>query len=218
LPAEEEAALRKNMLEKNSAITYRYCPQRAAMAREKVRTHYASFVEHYRNDLVVFPDGLSAAAAEQKRMEAQWGAASPGTVARLMKAAGLTQPRPSMSFPPEFLKCQQGIGAFFNPAEGEEFMREFNAVLAGFKKRGVGLTENELEGIRDFMESEAISPAFVLRLVQEHGSESIGVSYLIKDFQEKTHLAYLLRRFKGHFYRRRYPSLSLVGEDGTVLG
>jgi len=36
LSPEEQAELRKNMLERNSAITYRYCPERAAMARERV--------------------------------------------------------------------------------------------------------------------------------------------------------------------------------------
>ena len=118
------------------------------------------------------------------------------------------------------------VGCFFNPAEGEEFMRGFNAVLAGFRKRGQGLTGDEIEAIRNFMESEAISPAFVMRVVREHGGESIGVVYLVQEFDSDKDLPYLLRRHKGHFYRKRYPTLSLIGEiapginappEGTTL-
>jgi hypothetical protein len=67
---------------------------------------------------------------------------------------------------------------------------------------------------RQFMESPAISPAFVLRLVQDHGAESVGVTYAIQDFRAETDLSFLLRRHKGHFYRRRHPTLSLVTEAG----
>jgi hypothetical protein len=37
------------------------------MAKESLGRHHARFLESYGNDLVVFPDGLSAAAAEQKK-------------------------------------------------------------------------------------------------------------------------------------------------------
>jgi hypothetical protein len=202
------------MLQESSAITNRYCPERAEMARESLARHYARFQAYYGDDLVVFPDGLSAAAAEQKKMTQEWEAAPPEVVAQFMKARGLTRPCPAMHFPKGFLDCEHGVGCFFNPDEGEEFMREFDPVLSGFKKRGVGLTAVELERIRQFMESPAISPAFVWRLVRDHGAESVGVTYAIKDFQAETDLSFLLRRHKGHFFRRRYPTLSLVSDPG----
>jgi hypothetical protein len=207
-----ESDLRKDMLEKNSGITYRYCPERAAMARKSVARHHARFLEYYGNDLVVFPDGLSAAAAQQKKLEAEWQAAPPETVARFMAERGLTRACPPMKFAKEILECDNGIGSFFYPAEGQEYMREFNPVLAGFKKQGQGLTENEVEFIRRFVESYAISPAFVLRMVREYGAQSIGAAYLIRDFEPETDTAYMLRCHKGHFYRTRYPSLLLIGE------
>ncbi len=209
-----EADVRKRMLQESSAITYRYCPERAELARKSIARHYARFQAYYGNDLVVFPDGLSAAAAEQKKMTQEWEAAPPEVVAQFMKASGLTRPCPAMHFPKGFLDCDQGVGCFFNPDEGEEFMQEFDPVLSGFKKRGVGLTPVELERIRQFMESPAISPAFVQRLVRDHGAESVGVTYAIKDFQAETDLSFLLRRHKGHFYRRRYPTLALVSDAG----
>ena len=208
-----EADLRKHMLEKESALTYRYCPERVAMARKSVGRHHARFVEYYGNDFVMFADGLSAAAAEQKRMEAEWQAAPPEKVERLMKEGGLTRACPPLHFPTEFLECDQGIGCFFNSVEGQEFMREFNPVLAGLKKKGQGQTDNEMEGVRHFVESPAISPAFVLRMVREHGAQSVGAAYLIDGFEADKDLPCLLRRHKGHFYRKRYPSLSLIGVE-----
>lgn len=71
MPEHEEATIRKEMLETSSAIAYRYCPDEAEKARELTRKLHAKFVAHHGGDLVVFPDGLALAAAEQKRMAAE---------------------------------------------------------------------------------------------------------------------------------------------------
>ena len=94
--------MRKDMLEKSSAITYRYCPDRAAMARASVSRHHARFLEFYGDDLVMFPNGLSAAAAEQKKREEEWQAAPPEKVAQFMTERGLTRRCPPMHFPKGF--------------------------------------------------------------------------------------------------------------------
>jgi hypothetical protein len=70
------------------------------------------------------------------------------------------------------------------------------------------LTDDEAETVRALIENQAISPAFVERLVREHGCGAIGRSYLIRGFQQTPHLAWLLRRFKGKFYRTRYPTIA----------
>jgi hypothetical protein len=102
---------------------------------------------------------------------------------------------------------------FFNPAEGVEYMLGFRHVLSAFEKRGAALTEDEAEAIRELIASNSISPAFVERLVREHGCEAIGRAYLIRDFQQTPHLAWLLRRFKGQFFRKRYPAISFQQGD-----
>jgi hypothetical protein len=53
------------MLEHSSSITYRYCPAEAAKALELTREIHAKFLAHYGGALVVFPDGLALATAEQ---------------------------------------------------------------------------------------------------------------------------------------------------------
>jgi hypothetical protein len=210
VPEHEEANLRKLMLERHPGIAYRYCPAEAAQARAANRKHHDEFVAHCGGDLAVYPDGLTLAAAEQKRLETLWRAADQEHVRRLMRERGLEKPRPPMRFPREFLDHDQGIGAFYNPEEGEEFMLGFNHVLSGLRKQGAGLSDPERDALRHFVTDRCISPAFVHRLVREHGAASLLETFHLRDLPPDRALAFLLRCLKGRFYRNRYPSLSLV--------
>ena len=89
-------------------------------------------------------------------------------------------------------------------------MTGFNEVVSGLEKRGQDVTEDEAEAIYSLMTADAISPDFVQRLVEDYGHESIAAAFLIRDPNDKTYLPYLLRRYKGHFFRNRYPQISLV--------
>ena len=53
----------------------------------------------------------------------------------------------------------------------------------------------------------ASSPAFVRRVIRDAGSEGIARLYFLPDGEDG--IEYLLRRFKGHYYRNRYPCISL---------
>jgi len=72
------------------------------------------------------------------------------------------------------------------------------------------MNDDELDAIRGFLEPDPISPRFVNKLVQEYGDESIRVAFLIPDKLNPYYLDFLLRRHKGHFYRNRYPTISLL--------
>lgn len=89
-------------------------------------------------------------------------------------------------------------------------MVEFNDLVRGLKKKGKHLTEDEEFAIRGLIESPVISPAFVRRLTQKYGPGSIASAYLIREPQDASYLSYLLRRYKGNFYRKRYPNLAIV--------
>ena len=208
------AALKKEYVEKLNALAYRYRADLAQKARDIVREHHRQFVAHHGDDLAVFSDGLSLAAAAQKRMRSLFDERAEGIVADVMKRHGLRNPWPRLQFPNAFLKHRDGIGAFFNPDEGEEYMLSFNQLRSAFRKQDASLTDDEAEAVREMIESENISPAFVQRLVREHGCGAIGRAYLIRGFQQMPHLAWLLRRFKGKFYRKRYPAISFT--QGSV--
>jgi len=147
-------------------------------------------------------------------MAAEWQAADPAVAAQVMRAHDLKRIRPRMSFPPDFLKHEQGITAFSNPDEGQEYLLHCNQVLSGLRKKGTGLTEHEADALRHMLTDTAISPAFVRRLVSEHGAKSLAEAFLIRSASVDLALELLMRRHKGHFYRKRYPCLSLV--QGTT--
>jgi hypothetical protein len=89
-------------------------------------------------------------------------------------------------------------------------MMSFDEVRRGFQKQGRDLSEDESEMLRQFLYADAISPQFVRKLVQDYGDASIAAAFLIPQDCDKHYLEYLLRRYKGHFYRKRYPSLTIV--------
>jgi hypothetical protein len=206
-------ALKKEYLEKLSVVAYRYCADLAQKARDAVEQYHRQFVAHHNDDLAIFSDGLSLAAAVQKRMRALFDARPRESVADVMKCYGLHNPWPRLEFPDAFLQHSDGIGAFFNPDEGEEYMLSFNQVCSAFRKQDASLTDDEAESVRALIENEAISPAFVQRLVRQYGCGAIGRAYLIRGFQQMPHLAWLLRRFKGEFYRTRYPAISFTQDS-----
>jgi len=51
----------------------------------------------------------------------------------------------------------------------------------------------------------------VRRVVGEYGDASIKAAYRLSADAPDYWREYLLRSRKGHFYRQRYPSLSVVG-------
>ena len=86
----------------------------------------------------------------------------------------------------------------------------FDEVRSGFQRQGRDVTADEAEMLRQFLYADAISPPFVGKLAQEYGDASIAAAFLIPQDCDKYYVEYLLRRYKGHFYRKRYPSLTIV--------
>lgn len=200
--------LRSDFLQETPTVAYRYCDELAEKAKERVKAHYREFVEYHGDDLVVYPDGLSMAGDLQKQQRLRYASLPEEVLSSLMRKYNLPSASPRMSFPPELIEDSNGIGVYFNREEGLEVMRGFNYVVSGFKKLGVGLNENEEDGIRAFFFSKQISPRFVMKLIERYGDESIASAFLIRRHEDKSYVDYLLRHNKGHFYRKRYPLIS----------
>jgi hypothetical protein len=192
------------------AIYYRYSPEDLKKARELVHRHYEEFVTRHGKDWVAYPDGLAMAADWQKAAKEKIASHLPRDRERVMKKHGLKSPSPAMNLPRELLESKDGIGVYFNPEEGMEIIQDFDDLLAGLKKKGTGLTPGEEGVIRGWILSESISPGFVRRLVGECGVESIKAVFLLGKHEEDYVMEYLMRRYKGRFYRPRYPTLTLV--------
>ena len=89
-------------------------------------------------------------------------------------------------------------------------MTQFASLVAGLKRKGKTLTEDQERAIRGFFDADAVSPRFVKRVLDEYGDESARTAFFLRGDLPSYWLDYLFRRHKGHFYRKRYPSLSVI--------
>ncbi len=209
---EQLQQIQQEFLLKAPQVVYRYWKERAEKARAFAREHYQEFVDYFGKELIVYADGATMAAEMQTFLERQNASKPQETVAEFFKKHNRPDISPQMSFPPKLLAAEDGVGVYFNPDEGQEMMMRFDDVLSGFQKQGRDLNEDECETVRQFIYSDAISLQFVSKLVQEYGDESIASAFFIPQDCEKYYLDYVLRRYKGHFYRNRYPSLSILDD------
>jgi hypothetical protein len=127
-----------------------------------------------------------------------------------IKKHGMKKRRPEINLPKDLLEENDGLGVFLNPDESKEIMTHFTPLVVGLKKMGEGLTEDEEDVIRGFFDSDAVSLRFVKRVLAEYGDESVKTAFLLKGDLPGYWLDYLLRSRKGHFYRKRYPTLSVA--------
>lgn len=195
-----------DFIKKSTRIVYRYDKNLLNKALEDVKVHYSDFKSFFDNDLVIFKDGLTMAAALQKKDKQKYETLSKDELSKFMKKNNLKNPFPNMNLPDYLLNSDDGIAVYFNPDEGTEIMTGFDDIKSGFQKNGINLTDDEKEIIRQFIISEAISPNFVMKLVNENGDKSIASSFLINS--ELNFTSYLLHKYKGHFFRNRYPEIS----------
>lgn len=210
LSKEQVKEIKQDFIKKCSNIVYRYHDELAGKARKMIQKRYKDFVKFFGDDLLIFPDGLTMASELQKRDKEKFNEICPQKQSDIRQRYDSNKSFPSFSLPQDLLEDDTGLGVYCNPGEGEESMRNFNNITSGFKKKGLNLDQNEQEAIRVFVEADAISPLFVKRIIGEYGDESLAKSFLIPEGEDKYYIDYLLRRYKGHFYRNRYPSISFV--------
>jgi hypothetical protein len=92
-------------------------------------------------------------------------------------------------------------------------MERFTTLVEGLRKKGEGLTGEEQEVIRGFIESDAVSPRFVRRVLEEYGDESVRTAFLLEGDLPGCWLEYVLRSHKGHFYRKGSTSFNWTTTD-----
>ncbi|MFH1528566.1 MAG: hypothetical protein ABIG69_18320, partial [Bacteroidota bacterium] len=198
---------KREFIRNSSRIVYRYDKQLLAKAKESLRTHHQEFIAFFGGEFVTFKDGLSMAAALQKKDREKFESLPQDELEAHMKKHGLKNPFPRMELPNDLLNSENGVGVFFNSDEGIELMFHFNDLQSGLKKEGEDLTEDEYEAIREFITSDAISPNFVRTMVERYGAKSINGSFLINS---EIGVDYLLHRHKGQYFRNIYPKITIL--------
>jgi len=202
--------IKQTMKRQNSQILCRYWKEYEALVRQRASDLHDTMMAYYGKDVIEYPDGLSMASDWQKEFRCQWESKDQQQVQEAIKKPGLKDGRPEMPMPQELLEHKNGLGVFINPDEGKEIMQDFTSVIGGLRRNGEGLSEDEEYCLRGFFEANTISPRFVRRVLDEYGNESVKTAFLLSDEQPGYWLDYLLRSHKGQFYRKRYPSLSVI--------
>ena len=193
------AAIRQ--LKQNTQMVARYWKERDETVRQRAEEIYQHAVEFYGDNLVEFPSGRAWKRSEIKRLEAH------------AKSVGQKGKFPRLSFGEELQDCEEGIAMFFDPVEGSEIMDYFDDVRNGLKKNGKPCTEYEVDVIRGWINSPSISPGFVHRVLEKYGGAESIKRQFCWETDEPHWLDYLLRCRKGEYYRRRFPSISIVDKD-----
>lgn len=209
--SEELDKILQRMRRKATQALFRYDEASLARAQTLLVKLKDRFRAMHGDDLVVFPDGQSLAAAMLERYRKINEETPTEKREEILARYDMDSAAPNAAFDQTLLENENGVGLFFNPEEGDEIMTGFYDVQGALAKGGQDLSEDEVAAMHGFMESKAISPAFVRRVVREYGEEaaaSIAVAYRIEPDPAHPILDYLLRRYKGEYYRARYPHVS----------
>lgn len=199
-------ALKNQFMQTIPAVMYRYRTDLLEKAKENIAYQQRIFIERFGKPLAIFPDIPRADGALQEYFRAISKARAKELGIKPPSTGAISYFGNSEGLPDK----PDGVAAFFVSGEGIETMWDFNPVISGFKKKGQDLDEEEAEMIRQFTYAEEISPEFVNYMVERHGAESIFAAFLITRPRESSSLQYLLRRYKGQYYRNRYPAISFV--------
>ncbi len=210
-PSEKQVDDFRNTMRRNSShIVCRYHKEYEKLVRERAADYHNFMMNYYGKDLIIYPDGLSMAADWEKEFRTNWESKPPEKVKEAVERHDLKGGKPNMPLPDDLLESKNGLAVFINSDEGKEIVKEYNSIVSGMRKRGEDLTKDEEDAIRGFIFADAISPAFVKRVVCKFGDESIKAAFLLGKCADIYWLEYLLRSLKGTFFRKRYPSFSVI--------
>jgi hypothetical protein len=211
LSNEEIDEARKSFIEKSGKLTYRYAPEllkKANTTRDKDFENFKKY--HSGQELVIYQDGLTMAADEQKRHRLVFETKPKTIIEKFIKDYDLPGPFPKMKYPKSILECKSGVGVFFNKNVGIEYFIDINPVISGLEKNGKGLNEEETDRIRELILSDMISPQFVETLIRKYGHQSIAECFVIRNIFKNLYLKFLFYKYKGSYFRTQYPNYTLT--------
>jgi hypothetical protein len=222
-------ALRERFRSGYGQIAYRYCPDLLKIVQEAEARAHADFLRFYGDELKVQPDGMTVMADERRRWReasaraieaeaAKAGVAKEAGVAGEAAKAGRAR-EPVFDWPEALVETKNPVAVFYVAGSGVEYLRRFDMLCAALRTKSFSeMGELEREVLDDFVKGAAISPEFVRRVAREWGSDGIMAYYCgdgdaFADEQRAGAVEYLIRCYKGAAFRRRYPSMSVVGAD-----
>ena len=190
-------------------IVCRYDKAYEQEARKRCLEHYKKNVEKHGGALAIYEDGLSLAAAMEEEVQSPFKALPESEQVRIAERHGLGEKGPSVRFPDDLATSPHKIGVFFDPVENAEIMDYFEELEHGMQCRDGDFPQEEQDTVRGFVHSPAISPGFVRHMAALYGQDGIKRAFMLHRCNAEYCLEYLLRRFKGRHFRKRYPPIGI---------
>ncbi len=187
-------------LSSNPTIQYQFDDAKLEKAREVLVTIYDDSLNFFKNDLGCFANG-SEMAVQLKAKDL--------AVRKIRKPDDKTE-EPEYSFPDYIMNCEKGIGYFININEGIELFLGYNDLISGLQKKGESLTEDEEDSFFHFITGTNISPDFVKRVLKDHPADAILQLFFLEELETEHALNYLFRCYKGNYYQKRYPNITIT--------
>jgi hypothetical protein len=168
---------------------------------------YNEFVKYFGSDFMVFKNGLDYATEIQKMDSKEYEKLSDEEFQKLKLKHNLINKSPNYVFPEGLINSENEIAAFFNINEGIEILSQYNFVKSALIKEGIDLSDDDMEFICALIEDLSISPAFIDKILLLNGKKSVLKTYHLN---EEKDIDYLIHKYKGYYFKNRYPSLTLV--------
>ena len=151
-----------------------------------------------------------AEAMQQKFHQYQSASAPKAEVEALLQRHHLLHHPRQIDWSPDLLACEDGIGVYFNPEEGQEMMTSVRRGAPWLAK-----TRERCDGGRNGgHQTIPLRRCYQSPICAQTRAGLWGRLHCRSVFDPQDcdtyYLEYLLRRYKGHFYRQRYPSLTIV--------
>lgn len=198
--------IREDFIKNAPKVVYRYDKNLLEIARNRLKKMYNEFVDQWGDDMVEFIDGLSYLAYLQGKERKKYEKLTPAEFEEMKNKHNLKDNSPNFEIPDEVINCENGIMVFFNKVVGQELLIDFNNFKRALEKQGQNLTDEDIDYMHILIEDGSISPDFARKIMAKYRSESVMKAYYV-DTEEC--IDFLLRKYKGAFYQKKYPSLSV---------
>ncbi len=206
---EEIDEIHENFISKSSRIVYRYDKQMLGKAQNRNLELYNEFVEYFGFDYIEFKNGLDYASKIQKMDSLNYEKLTDEEFQKVKTKHNLVNKSPNYRFPEGLLNSENEIAAFYNITEGMEIISEFNFTKSALNKEGIDLSDEDMEYICSLIEDLSVSPAFIDKIFSFYGNKSVLKTYHL--IEEKD-INYLIHKYKGYYFKNRYPTLTLVDD------
>ena len=201
---------RRTLISKSPTVVYRYCPDREALARKRCREMYEKKILAQGGPLAVFPDGAAFQAALQEELRRPFVEMPEEERRDLCARQGIPETGPVVTLPSGLLRSRHQIAVFTDQIGGTEVMDHFDELVAGLKRTRGQFSKEEYRAVMAFVGTDSFSPDFVRHVAGIYGEEAIRVAFMLDEDCPEYYLEYLLRRFKGRYFKRQYPQMAVL--------